>query len=110
MKRIISCAVLTLALAVPGAALAADAGSLFKSRCQPCHGPEAKGTAIAPGLANSQFVRDASREEIAQTITKGRQGADRKYPQQFPAGMPPQKLSDEEVSQLIDYLKGLQGK
>lgn len=109
MRRMIYGAVLTLALAVPATALAADAGSLFKSRCQPCHGPEAKGTAIAPGLADNQFVRDASPEEIAQTITQGRQGADRKYPQQFPAGMPPQKLSEDEVNQLVDYLKGLQG-
>lgn len=109
MKRTIFCAVFTLALAVPGAALAADAGSLYKSRCQPCHGPEAQGTAIAPGLADNQFVREASNEEIARTITEGRQGADRKYPQQFPTGMPPQKLSEDEVNLLVDYLKGLQG-
>ncbi len=107
---------LTLAGAVLGIAIfstsafALDAESLFKSRCQPCHGPAGKGTGIAPALAGNQFVQTAADQEIANSIVKGRQGADRKYPDKYPAGMPPQKLSEEEVTSMIAYMKSLQGK
>ena len=89
---------------------AAPAEPLFKSRCQPCHGPGGKGTGIAPSLVDSQFVRSASEDDIVKTITKGRQGGDRRYADRYPAGMPPQKLSAEEAKEMANYLKSLQGK
>jgi len=107
---------MTLAGAVLASALlstsafALDAESLFKSRCQPCHGPGGKGTGIAPALAGNQFVQAARDQEMANSILKGRQGADRKYPDKYPAGMPPQKLSEPELTSIVAYMKSLQGK
>src|SRR3970040_2608686 len=78
-------------------AFALDAESLYKSRCQPCHGPGGKGTGIAPALLNNLYIQSATDQDIADSILKGRQGADRKFAAKYPAGMPPQKLSDAEA-------------
>lgn len=106
MKKTLAGAIL-MSAAFATSAFAADAESLFKSRCQPCHGPGGKGTGIAPALANNQFVQTAKDQEIADSIAKGRQGENRKYPDKYPAGMPPQKLSDAEMKEMVAYIKNL---
>jgi mono/diheme cytochrome c family protein len=109
MKRTMAVAVIMAAF-FSTSAFALDAEALYKSRCQPCHGPGGKGTGIAPALVNNRFIQSATDQDIANSIVKGRQGADRKYPDKYPAGMPPQKLSDAEAQSMIAYLKSLQGK
>lgn len=109
MKRIMAGAVL-MAVFFSTSAFAQDAEALYKSRCQPCHGPGGKGTGIAPALVNNLYIQSATDQDIADSILKGRQGADRKFADKYPAGMPPQKLSDAEAQSMITYLKSLQGK
>src|SRR3989304_1397512 len=109
MKMTLAGTVLASAPVTAGA-FARGGESLFKSRCQPCHGPGGKGTGIAPALAGNQFVQGARDQEMANSILKGRQGADRKHPDKHPAGMPPQKLSEQELTSIVAYMKSLQGK
>lgn len=109
MKRTMAGAVLFAAV-FSTSAFALDAEALFKSRCQPCHGPGGKGTGIAPALVNNQFIQSATDQDIANSILKGRQGDNRKDPDKYPAGMPPQKLSEAEVQSIVVYMKSLQGK
>lgn len=101
-------ALLLLALATCREAAANEA--LFKSRCQPCHGSDGKGTGIAPSLADSQFMRTATDDDLAGSFLKGRLGPDRKYPEKYPAGMPPQDLSDGEARAMVEYMKRLAGR
>src|SRR3989304_4906156 len=109
MKRKMAGAVL-MTVFFSTSAFAQDAEALYKSRCQPCHGPGGKGTGIAPALVNNQFIQTATDQDIADSILKGRQGDNRKYADKYPAGMPQQKLSDAEAQSMIAYLKSLQGK
>lgn len=93
-------------MAFAGSALAADGASIFKSKCLACHGPDGKGTAMAPAFAGNDFIKNSSEDEIKHVIKSGRAGAAKKY-KNFALSMPPQSLSDAEISAVITYLKSL---
>jgi mono/diheme cytochrome c family protein len=92
IKRVIA---LSLSGLAAGALLAACIGkpwtendvhngaySLFKQRCAGCHGMKGEGTgAGAPPLRTSAFLRDASIEDIKETIRSGRRLATKEYPE-----------------------------
>ena len=106
MKRMLAGAAAVLALGSFTLALAQDGAAVYKSKCMPCHGPEGKGTAMAPAMVGNQFVKTASDQELTDIILKGREGAAKKY-KQYAIGMPAQKLSDDETRSVIAYMKDL---
>ena len=106
MKRMLAGAAAVLALGSFTLALAQDGAAVYKSKCMPCHGPEGKGTAMAPAMVGNQFVKAASDQELTDIILKGREGAAKKY-KQYAIGMPAQKLSDDETRSVIAYMKDL---
>lgn len=109
MKKIVLGALIILAFGVYDIAFAAEGEGIYKSKCQACHGQDGKGTAMAPAFVGSSFIKSSSDEQVADTILKGRQAADKHY-KQYAIGMPAQKLSADEVKSVIEYLKTLAGK
>jgi len=110
MKRILMGTLLTATfIGLAGPAVAADGAAVYKSRCAMCHGAAGQGTAMGNAFNGNEFIVSGSEKVITEAILKGRSGADRKY-QQFPMGMPAQKLGDEDVGALVPYLKSLASK
>lgn len=97
---------LAVALAVPGASVAADGQTLFAQQCAACHGPAGEGLQfVAPGLKGSAFVKDGSVEDIVKVIREGRSAEAKKYPA-YPSVMPPfPQLNDEQAKAIAEYVK-----
>jgi mono/diheme cytochrome c family protein len=104
---------MTTDTAAPGAVtpqLIALGDSIFKGTaaggiCFTCHGPDAKGTTLAPDLTDATWINgDGSLQFIASTV---RQGVTQ--PKQFPAPMPPfgQALTAEQVNAVSAYVYSL---
>lgn len=92
----------------PTAAGDAAAGAvIFKMKCAPCHGAEGKGTAMAPALKDSAWVKAASVADITGVIKNGRQGKAKKYANFF-VDMPASKaMPESDLAALAAYLKSL---
>src|SRR3990170_4773785 len=101
-------AVACVTLAFYGQALGIDAANIFMTKCSPCHGKDAKGTAMAPSLAGGEFIAKSDDATIKQTVSEGRSGAAKKYPN-FPLAMPAWKasISAADIDAVVAYLKGL---
>jgi mono/diheme cytochrome c family protein len=108
MRKLIGVGVVALSMAFAGSALAADGASIFKSKCLACHGPDGKGTAMAPAFTGSDFIKNGSTADLTSVIKDGRAGAAKKY-KNFALSMPPQALSDAEISAVISYIKSVAG-
>jgi mono/diheme cytochrome c family protein len=96
-----------VSLAAP-AALAQDARIVkyFNETCGICHGEKGEGMkGLAPPLKGNKFVTEGSAADIGHVITKGRQGAEKKY-KDLPSPMPANSMSDSRLQGLIAYLKG----
>ncbi len=108
MRKLIVMGVLALSVAFTGSVLASDGAAIFKSKCLACHGPDGKGTAMAPAFTDSEFIKTSDADVIAATIKDGRAGDQKKY-KQFVLAMPAQKgnLSDDEIAAVITYLKSI---
>lgn len=106
MRKFVWIAVVAMSLAFSGQALATDGAKLFKSKCASCHGKTGAGSAMAPGLAGGDFIKDTAAS--VETIMKGRKGAEKKY-DKFKISMPKHegKLSEEEVAAIVAYIQGL---
>ena len=91
-----------------GQAMAADGAGIYATKCSPCHGKDAKGSAMAPQLAGGEFVKKSDDATIKQTVSEGRSGAAKKYPN-FPLAMPAWKasLAAADIDAVVAYLKGL---
>lgn len=110
MRKLILSGIVALGVAFSGsAALAADGAAIFKAKCSPCHGADGQGTAMAPAFKGNAFIKGSSEDQIAEVITKGREGAAKKY-KQFAIGMPKQNLNADEVKAVVGHLKSLAGK
>jgi cytochrome c oxidase cbb3-type subunit 3 len=74
----------------------------FATYCVACHGPEAKGNPMlgAPNLTNGIWLYGGSREQIAQTLRNGRNGA-------MPAFG--ETLSEAKIHILTAWVYGLHG-
>jgi mono/diheme cytochrome c family protein len=74
--------------------------------CFACHGPDAKGTPLAPNLTDREWLdSDGSLGGIAATIKNGVP-----KPKKFQAAMPPMggaRLSDEQVNAVAAYIHSL---
>jgi len=81
---------------------------LFGTVCAACHGPDAKGTQLAPDLTDSEWLDiDGTYPAIAQNIKTGVP-----QPKQYPAPMPPMgggNFTDQQVNQLAAYVWSLGG-
>jgi mono/diheme cytochrome c family protein len=77
--------------------------------CTACHGQDAKGTAVAPNLTDSEWLNgDGSYQFIVTTVTNGVP-----KPKQHPAPMPPKggaALSDDQVKAVAAYVYSLSHK
>lgn len=87
----------------PGAAAQAAAPTpppQFVQTCALCHGKDAKGTAIAPALANSAHVQAMSDADIAEMIHKGK------------GKMPPVfvPLSADDIAAVTKFLRAINPK
>jgi cbb3-type cytochrome c oxidase subunit III len=90
--------------------MAAQGQTVFSStgNCYTCHGPDAKGTALAPDLTDGDWLNtDGTYSSIVQVIHSGVA-----TPKQYPAPMPAMggaALSDEQVNQVAAYVWSLGG-
>ena len=105
MRRLIGIGALSLSVAFAGTAFAGGA-DIYKAKCMPCHGMDGAGSAMAPAFKDNEFIKSGTLEDIASVIKNGITGADKKH-KQFALDMPPQPLSDAEISEVVDYLKSL---
>jgi len=83
---------------------AQDAAATFKSKCAMCHGADGKGTSVGKSMGAHDFtsavVQGQSDADLTATITKGK------------GKMPAYggKLSDEQIKDLVAYIRTLKGK
>lgn len=81
---------------------------IFKGKglCHVCHGPDAKGTPLAPDLTDDEWLNiDGSVEAIVELVTNGVP-----QPKEHAAPMPPlggADLSEDEVAAVAEYVKSL---
>ena len=96
-------AVITALLAVGfgGAMAQDDAAALYKAKCQVCHGPDGKGSAVGQKIG----VRDFHSPEVAKesdaelfTITKDGKNKMPKFDG---------KLTDDQIKALVKYIRSL---
>src|SRR5437867_232802 len=71
---------------------------LFRQECVFCHGVAARGGMRGPDLTTGSWSHGGSDADLAATISGGVTGT----------AMPPNKLTDDEVRQIIAYLRTLQ--
>lgn len=80
-----------------------------KGNCYACHGPDAKGTPLAPNLTDTTWIHiDGSLASIQKLVTDGVP-----TPKNAPAPMPPKggaSLSDAEVHAVAEYVYSLSHK
>jgi mono/diheme cytochrome c family protein len=100
---------LLAACAIAGASVAHAADpklvAFYKETCGVCHGENGEGTTgLAPPLKGNKFVAESPEAEIATVITKGREGAAKRY-KDLPSPMPPASMSDSRLKALVAYLK-----
>lgn len=90
------------ALLAAGAPQAEDAASLFKSKCQMCHGADGKGDSPAAKKMGVRSFRSPEVMKLSDAVlidctTKGRN--------KMPAYG--QKLTDDQIKQLVKYIRTL---
>lgn len=77
-----------------------------KGACFACHGPDAKGTPLAPNLTDSTWLHiDGSLDAIVKLVTEGVP-----TPKNAPAPMPPKggaALTDVEIRAVASYVYSL---
>ena len=71
---------------------------LFRQDCAYCHGVSARGGMRGPDLTTGSWTHGGSDAEVAATISAGVPGT----------AMPPNKLTDDEVWQVVSYLRTLE--
>jgi putative heme-binding domain-containing protein len=71
---------------------------LFRQECVFCHGVSARGGMRGPDLTTGSWTHGGSDAEIASTIATGVPGT----------AMPPNKLTEEEIWQIVTYLRTVQ--
>ena len=105
MKKYLAFGLLVGIFAFSGSALAADGAKIYASKCFACHGQNGSGTPMAPALKGNDFIMKGDVALIKKVILEGRSGKDRKFPK-LPADMPKVPMPDEELTALIQFIKG----
>ncbi len=97
-KTVIAVALLAALVALPAASWAADTGAdLYKSKCQMCHGENAKGKMAGTHDWSSAEIQKMSDADLTKLIVDGK------------GKMPAQKgkLTDDQVKALVTYIRSL---
>lgn len=80
----------------------------FNTVCVACHGPDAKGTQLAPDLTDAEWINtDGTYDGIIATVTHGVP-----QPKQHPSPMPPMggaSLTEQQVRDVSAYVWALGG-
>ena len=103
MKKLLSVLVVLgfMMAARPALALADDAEALYKSKCQVCHGADGKGSAAGQKLGAKDFHSpEVQKQTDAELIGVTKQGKGK-----MPAY--DKKLTDDQIKQLIKYIRSL---
>lgn len=80
----------------------------FSTICAACHGPDAKGTQLAPNLTDAEWINVSGTYDEIQTVVK----TGVPTPKQHPSPMPPMgggNLSDDQVKAVAAYVWSLGG-
>jgi len=75
-----------------------DGAVLFRQECAFCHGVSAHGGMRGPDLTTGSWTHGGSDADVSATITGGVPGT----------AMPPNKLTEQEIWQIVAYLRTLQ--
>ena len=93
-----------MALTAPPAALAADAATVFKKKCAPCHGKEGEPNKVfakqgVRSFKDAEWQKATDDATVEKSIREGKKGT-------MMASFEKQ-LSDEEVTALVAYIRTL---
>ena len=81
---------------------------LYESRCSSCHGDYGVGIGSAfPPIANSDFVKESTLEELASIIENGMIGEIIVNDIIYNGVMPPINLDEEDIKRVVEYIKKL---
>lgn len=101
MKAMINAIAIGLVMAAAVPALADDTEALYKSKCQVCHGADGKGSPAGQKLGAKDFHSpEVQKQTDAELIAVTKQGKDK-----MPAY--DKKLTDDQIKQLIKYIRSL---
>jgi cytochrome c6 len=101
MKTLIGMLILLGFTMVMPRAWADDAGALYKSKCQVCHGADGKGSAAGQKLGVKDFHSpEVAKESDAELfkVTKEGKGKMPSYDK---------KLTDDQIKELIKYIRSV---
>jgi len=99
---VVRTAVVTAALALGvGSAKAQDTAALYKQKCQVCHGPDGKGTAVGMKVGTKDFhapdVQKMADQDMFEAVKNGK-GKMSAYDK---------KITDDQIKDLIKYIRSL---
>ena len=84
---------------------------IFNNNCVECHGRNGEGSLMAPPFVNNQFIAEASDEEIAEVIFKGRSlSEETKVRIDYVLDMPRYNLDPDLLEELINHIRGFNRK
>lgn len=90
-----------MATALTGSMMAQSAADIYKSKCQGCHGPNGKASAIGKKLGAKDFqdpdVQKMSRSDVIKVTSEGKN--------KMPAYQG--RLTDDQIKELAKYIKEL---
>ena len=97
-------ALVVVAFAAPASVSAADAATLFKKKCAPCHGKEGEPNKVfakqgVRSFKDAEWQKAADDAQIEKSIREGKKGT-------MMAGFEKQ-LSDEEITALVAFIRDL---
>lgn len=101
MKKLMAVLFVVGFMFVARPALADDAEALYKSKCQVCHGPDGKGSVAGQKIG----VKDFHSPEIAKQSDEELFNATKQGKGKMPAY--DKKLTDDQIKQLIKYIRSL---
>ncbi|HEY0896972.1 MAG TPA: cytochrome c [Sphingobacteriaceae bacterium] len=82
--------------------------TIYESQCASCHMPQGEGIpGVFPPLAKSDFLKDKTR--LVKSVLLGIRGPITVNGTEYNGEMPPAKLSDQEASDILNYIRNSWG-